>query len=106
MALPQQRDYLRNRWQEWEEFYNRISERLAGIRPRVAARTLCGLVAVLGGLLAAGLVWPLFYLSSRGGGSRDWALGLFIVLAGAFLLFLLNEVRRLQRSLDLERQWS
>jgi hypothetical protein len=63
------------------------------------------LIAVMGGLLGAGLVWPLFYLSSRGGGWRDWALRTFIVLVGLFLLFLLNEVRGLRSSLDLRRRW-
>lgn len=101
--LPEQRDFIRNSWSTLGGAYSYVLGLAADIQARIASRTLWGLLIVLGALLASGVIAPLFYLSSRGGSSRDGLLWAFVAFSLIFLLFLGNEVKRLKGALDLEK---
>jgi hypothetical protein len=104
-SLGQQRDWMRNSWQNVCATYDAAKLEVANLRTRAAVGSLTGLVAVLAAFLAFGVVAPLAYLSARGGSSRMLLLVAFSVLAFLFLAYLGNEVRRLSNALRLEREF-
>jgi len=106
VAVPFQRSAARHRWRLLQSEYNGVLAAVRALRPRLETFTFSSLWLVLAALFACGLVAPLFYLTARpSSSSRAWLLWTFIPIAALFLLFMLAEILRVRRAIDLKRPY-
>lgn len=86
------------RWRTANEKAQECGRLAADLRSRLAPQSMYILFAILAGLLVAGVVAPVFFLSAQSGPSKWILLGLFVPLACAFVGFYGWELRRLRRA--------
>lgn len=102
--VARQRDMAKMRWQEALGSSREAGSAVAEFRSRLVPRSFYWLVGILAGLLAAGVISPLFFLSSKDGASKPVLLTAFIPLSLAFIVFAVYELSRIRAAGDLTRE--
>lgn len=82
-----------------------LTPRLHRLRLKLLPRSLYVLLGILAGLLVAGVIAPMMFLSAKDDASRPLLMLLFVPLALAFVGFLVFELRRLRQAGDLSHDF-
>jgi hypothetical protein len=101
--MPRQRWLLAQIWMSCDAHAKDFGTKLAAFRSRLVPSSFYVLLVILFGLLAAGVIAPLFYLSARSDASWIVLIALFIPLAAAFLAYMVWELHRLRQAADMTR---
>jgi len=102
-GMQQQQDYAIWRWQEIASDYDGLAVALQGFRERLVPRSIYGLIVILFGLVVAGVIAPMAFLSAYAGWSKWGLFALSAPLIVAFVGYLAYEVHRLRQAADLSR---
>jgi hypothetical protein len=100
-----QRNFAKTTWQSIDREYDRIASDLAIFETRIVPRSIYVLVSLLVGLLVACLIVPMGYLSASAPLPKTLMLVAFSVLSLSFLGYLVWEIERLKRAVNLGRDF-
>jgi hypothetical protein len=96
--LERQDDVVRERLRRFRTAAEDLGRDLTDLRAKLVPASFYALLMILSGLLAAGVIAPMFFLSAKDGVSRPALLTLFIPLALGFVAFFGYELWRLRRA--------
>jgi len=102
-GIRMQKDYAIWKWQEVAREYDRLAFELKTFRERLVPGSIYFLILVLFGLVGAGVVAPMAFLSAHAGFSKWVLFAISAPLVVAFVGYLAYEVRRLRQAADLAR---
>jgi hypothetical protein len=102
-GIRMQKDHAIWRWQEIAREYDRLAFALKNFRERLVPGSIYFLILILFGLVAAGVVAPMAFLSAHAGPSKWLLFAISAPLVVAFVGYLAYEVRRLRHAADLSR---
>ena len=98
-----QKDYAIWKWQEIAREYDRLALALKNFRERLVPGSIYFPILILFGLVSAGMVVPMAFLSAHVGAWKWVLLALSSLLIVAFMGYLAYEVRRLRQAADSSR---
>jgi hypothetical protein len=98
-----QKDFAIWKWQEIAREYDRLAFVLQNFRERLVPGSIYFLIPILFGLVGAGVVAPMAFLSAHAGPSKWVLFAISAPLVVAFVGYLAYEVRRLRHAADLSR---
>jgi hypothetical protein len=103
-GIRMQKDHAIWKWQEIAREYDRLAFALKTFRERLVPGSIYFLILVLFGLVGAGVVAPMAFLSAHAGSSKWVLFAISAPLVVAFVGYLGYEVRRLRHAADLARE--
>jgi hypothetical protein len=98
-----QKDHAIWRWQEIAREYDRLAFALKNFRESLVPGSIYFLILILFGLVSAGVVAPMAFLSAHAGPSKWVLFAISAPLVVGFVGYLAYEVRRLRHAADLSR---
>lgn len=102
--MEHQRDFARRNFRDLSRKSELLAGRISAFRSRLVPATFYWLLGILGGLLVAGVIAPLFFLSAEDGLSKPLLIGLFIPLSVSFLAYTSYELLKLRGAVRLDRE--
>jgi hypothetical protein len=98
-----QRELIQSRWADATREYDGLRGEVQAFRQRLIPGSIFVLLGILGALVVAGVIAPLFFLSAERGASKTVLLVFFIPLVLAFVGYLGYEVIRIRQAAELSR---
>jgi hypothetical protein len=102
--LPHQRFLAAAAYDGVQKSADSLGHEIAVFRTRLVPATFYALLAILAGLLVAGVITPLFFLSADDGVSKPVLIALFIPLSLGFLAYVGYELLKLRGAIRLTRE--
>jgi len=102
-GIRAQKDYAIWKWQEIAREYDRLVFALKNFRESLVPGSIYFLILILFGLVGAGVVAPMAFLSAHAGPSKWVLFAISAPLVVAFVGYLAYEVRRFRHAADLSR---